>query len=235
MEVVKTKDLAFSYGDLNLFKNVNIDIKSGDYAIIMGNNGAGKSTILKLILGKLKPNLGSIFVLKKVESLLKDTRVSYVSQFLKSEFPIEVKEFMELGMYSRIKREKLSKNIVLDEIKKYLNLIDGEALLRKSLADLSGGEKRKVYLANALIKKPDLLILDEPTSNLDEISRDKFHKIVKMVNRDNNLTILAISHDVRSIIDDANKFYCLENGSLIELSKSSLKEELSHMHKHGGN
>lgn len=56
-----------------------------------------------------------------------------------------------------------------------------------------------------------------------------------MVNRDNNLTILAISHDVRSIIDDANKFYCLENGSLIELSKSSLKEELSHMHKHGGN
>ena len=122
MEVVKTKDLAFSYGDLNLFKNVNIDIKSGDYAIIMGNNGAGKSTILKLILGKLKPNLGSIFVFeKKVESFLKDTRVSYVSQFLKSEFPIEVKEFMELGMYSRIKREKLSKNIVLDEIKKYCN------------------------------------------------------------------------------------------------------------------
>lgn len=145
MEVVKTKDLAFSYGDLNLFKNVNIDIKSGDYAIIMGNNGAGKSTILKLILGKLKPNLGSIFVFeKKVESLLKDTRVSYVSQFLKSEFPIEVKEFMELGMYSRIKREKLSKNIVLDEIKKYLNLIDGEALLRKSLADLSGGEKKSL-------------------------------------------------------------------------------------------
>lgn len=88
MEVVKTKDLAFSYGDLNLFKNVNIDIKSGDYAIIMGNNGAGKSTILKLILGKLKPNLGSIFVFeKKVESLLKDTRVSYVSQFLKVSFP----------------------------------------------------------------------------------------------------------------------------------------------------
>lgn len=77
---------------------------------------------------------------------MKDTRVSYVSQFLKSEFPIEVKEFMELGMYSRIKREKLSKNIVLDEIKKYLNLIDGEALLRKSLADLSGGEKEKFIL-----------------------------------------------------------------------------------------
>jgi zinc transport system ATP-binding protein len=188
------RDVSFTYNRGPVLHGVNLCIKKGDFAAIVGPNGGGKTTLLKLFLGLLKPDTGTVEVLgtSPGKSRLK---VGYMPQHatLDMHFPVTVMDVVLMGRlgsnfwgwYSSDDRKRAEKAL------KEVNL--GE-YTRNHFSQLSGGQKQRVLIARALCSDPELLLLDEPTSNIDEESEQALFSILKELNT--RMTILIVSHDI---------------------------------------
>ncbi len=193
-EVAVLEDVSFSYGQRDVLKDVNLTIPKGEFATIVGPNGGGKTTLLKLLLGLLKPCKGriKIFGRSPEKSRLK---MGYMPQYshLDVQFPVTVMDVVLMGRlgrrflggYSRDDRDAAAR--ALEEVR----LIDERSTHFNAL---SGGQKQRVLIARALCSDPELLLLDEPTSNIDQESEENFFQILDDLN--NRMTILLVSHDI---------------------------------------
>lgn len=184
--------LSFSYGKETLFSNLSLLIKKGDFVAVVGPNGSGKSTLMKLLLGEIMPSKGSISVLGKL---------AYMPQYSKIEaqFPATLEELFSLELNS--KNKTLFKTLV-----KKLHL---SHKLHSQFSSLSGGQKQKTLIILALLRQPEILILDEPTIGVDQKSQEEFHQLLKELNLELSMTILLVSHDIQMISTVANKLLCL--------------------------
>jgi zinc transport system ATP-binding protein len=206
--VIEVKDVSFSYGAGLVLKDINLNIHKGDYIGIVGPNGGGKTTLIKLILNLLELKTGYIHV--------NSLNVSYVGQKasnIDSKFPITVGEVVNLGtdMASAI---KAMEDVGITDLK------------NKMIGALSGGQLQKVFIALALAQKPEILFLDEPTSGIDQASQEDFYKLLKKLNQDMGITLVIISHDVDIITKEATEIAAI-NQSVIFYGKASefVKEE----------
>lgn len=234
--IIEVDNLSFGYNGESILKNINFTIRPGDFVSLIGSNGAGKSTLIKLILGELSPKKGSIRVLDINPKDYKEWhRVGYVPQKgieSISNFPASAEEIVQANLFSQIgllrfarKEHKLKTNNALDLV--------GMAKYSKELVgNLSGGQQQRVLLARALVNDPEILILDEPTTGVDDTTVESFYHLIKDFNEKSGITIFIVTHD----IDRASKFvtrtFCLEKGSLVELTKEEVLHELNHKHKH---
>ncbi len=210
---IEIKNLEFSYDSEKVFTNISLSIENGDFVAIVGPNGAGKSTLIKLILGLLTPNSGEIKILNTNFSKLENKNlIAYVPQIMSFEknFPISVKELLEL------------KGSIDKKITSSLEITD---LLEKQFIHLSGGQKQRVLIAFALMSKPRLLILDEPTIGIDPKSQKNFYDLLKKINEDEKITILLVTHDVGIIPSVAKKVLCI-NHNICCMGHSKNAEEL---------
>ena len=189
--VIEIKNLSFSYGAEQILTNVNCKIDVGGYVGIVGHNGSGKSTLLKLILGILKPNKGKVYLFGKDNShSIEWSKIGYVFQkagISISHVPITVEEV--------VKMEKVSDQAV-DET---LASVDMVKFKHKLLRELSGGQQQRIFIARALVKKPQLLILDEPTVGVDVKTQETFYELLSRLNIEQNITLLLVSHDLHTI------------------------------------
>jgi len=189
--IVEIKDLSFSYGDEEILTNVNCRINAGSYVGIVGHNGSGKSTLLKLILGIIKPDKGKIYLFGKNNAdLIEWNKIGYVSQkagITTSHIPITVQEV--------IKMEKVTDKAVDDA----LSSVDMLKFKYRLLRELSGGQQQRIFIARALVKKPQLLILDEPTVGVDVKTQEKFYNLLDRLNKQKAITLLLVSHDLHTI------------------------------------
>jgi zinc transport system ATP-binding protein len=176
-----------------LLDNINFEIKKGDFITLIGPNGAGKSSLIKVILGLIKPNSG---VIKKAKKLI----LSYTPQkFTPNEFiPINVADFLRLNQ--TCDAEYLLKNAQLTGIEK---------LLSNALTRLSGGEMQRVLLTRALLAKPDLLILDEPTQGLDIDGQMQFYQLIQDIHQTKKCAVLMVSHDLHRVMKQSSQVLCL--------------------------
>ena len=203
MKILKLKNASFGYDNKPVIKNINFEIDEGDYLCIIGENGAGKSTLIKGILGLLKPIKGSI----KLNETLKQEEIGYLPQMSTSmkNFPASVYEVVlsgslnSRGMLPGYTKE--NKKLADSNIKKLKinNLKD------RSFMELSGGQQRRVLLARALCAMKKILVLDEPTSSLDPKATKEFYKIISELNREEKITIIMVSHDMRNAIKYGEK------------------------------
>ena len=193
MNLIELKNLSLGYENITVLKDINMTIDENDFICIVGPNGAGKSTLVKGILGLIKPKKGKV-----IYNNLKQNFIGYMPQETKidSNFPASVYEIVLSGTLNRLglrsfytKREK---TIALNNLK----LLGIESLKNKNFCDLSGGQRQKVLLARSLCATSKLLILDEPSNNLDSKSKKDLYKTIIDLNKNHGITVIMITHDL---------------------------------------
>lgn len=211
--MITIKDLCFSYTNKPpyLLDNINLNIPCGAYISVIGENGSCKTTLIKLILGLLKPTSGSINI--------SANSIGYVPQKLdsfNSQFPITVKEVLECHKKTLGK----NKNIDITAALKSVNLYDYK---NKLLGNLSGGQQQRVLIARALMGNPDVIILDEPSTGVDESNQKEIYSVVSQINKEDKKTILSIEHNVHIALKYSTHILKVHNGNVKLYTASEYK------------
>ena len=214
-KIIEVKDLSFKYDRDYIFENLNPDIYEGDLVGIIGANGAGKSTLIKLILGQLRPTNGSVRIYGEDPQLAKClSSVGYVPQVGRArgmDFPARVSEIVMMNMYQEIGLFRFVKKHHKEAVRRALEMVGMEDFENRRFSDLSGGQQQRVVIAKAIVNKPKILIMDEPTTGIDKKSEIVLYDLLKMLQEKENLTIVMISHDIEKIKKCSNKIVELES------------------------
>lgn len=208
--LVEIKNLSFRYtGSVKALSQINLTIERADYLGIIGPNGGGKTTLLKLILGLLPSDRGTIKLFgQNIQNFHEWPRVGYVSQKaanFDSLFPATVEEIVLMGRYAR---RGLFKPLTLDDHHRVTGALKQVNLLGQKkcrIGDLSGGQQQRVFLARALASEPEIIMLDEPTTGVDQETQDQFYHLLKDLNQRLQLTLILISHDLTRVGREATR------------------------------
>lgn len=203
---IRFGDVSFSYGTIPVLESASFHIHSGEFAALVGRNGAGKTTVLKLILGLLRPDGGRIEVLGKTPAAARPA-VGYVPQAASfdSAFPISVSEVVRMGRLKGASRRYDSGD--REKVAQALALADVADLAERPYSALSGGQRRRVLVARALAAEPELLILDEPTANMDTESEKRL--FAALADLKGKTTILIVTHDSGFVSALTDAVYCV--------------------------
>lgn len=222
-ELIRLKKLTVRYGATVALRSVDLSLRAGDCLGIIGANGAGKTTLLRVLLGLQPPSEGSVIMAKPAP------RVGYVPQKLGFDmhFPLTVQEFLAINHPGRsswfggVPRSKLA------AIEQALDQVGAEDLPRQQLGTLSGGQLQRVLVAAALLQKPQLLILDEPSTGIDHRGAEELQELLRTLRSQSGLTLVFVSHDLHLISGLAETVACI-NGTLCGLGRTEeiLQEHL---------
>ena len=209
MSIIKIKDLSFGYFSTNdAIKNINIEINQGDFLCIVGENGSGKCTLMKCILGLNKVEKGKIEVTERIGYLPQTTEIQ-------NNFPATIEEIVLSGtiadnirriFYSKQDKQKARK--VMED----LNLYD---IRKKCFYELSGGQRQRVLIARALCSTDKVILLDEPVNGLDPKIVTQIYELLEKLNKENQITIIMVSHDIERALKYATRVIELENGKIV--------------------
>lgn len=196
-KLIEITRVSAAYGQQIVLRNVSLDVYENDFLGIIGPNGGGKTTLLKLILGLLNPVSGKITYCK--DGLRK--RLGYLPQInrIDKNFPIIVSEVVASGL-SEVRKNH-------DRVEEILYAMGLTEIADKAVGQLSGGQLQRVLLARAMVNKPELLILDEPSSYVDKRFESKFYEILAEINQ--NTAIILVSHDIGTVISLVKNIACV--------------------------
>lgn len=204
--ILEAHDLWKDFSEKQVLNNLSFKLKRGTFLSIVGENGVGKTTLIKIILGQLKPTKGTIEFFPNRKAV----KIGYVPQFrnIGDEYPLSVKNFVSLN-FNGYKLPWLSRHekARLKQILQQTNLTKIE---NEPLGQTSGGEKQRAYLAQALINQPDLLILDESTASLDPIAKENLLELVKNLNQKTGVTVISVTHDIPLTKQFSDEFLLLK-------------------------
>ncbi len=208
MEAVVVKDVSFGYDAHPVLTDVTLTIDDGDFVSVVGPNGGGKTTLIKLMLGLLRPQTGTIQVLGGVPEKAR-TRVGYVPQYFQfdTRFPVRVIDVVLMG--------RLDRHPLWGHYRRIDREAAFDALAHVGLHDkrddpfnsLSGGQRQRALIARALASQPKLFFLDEPTSNVDPAVQDELYALLCDLNK--RLTILVVSHDIGFVSSFVKRVVCV--------------------------
>lgn len=213
--VLSVNKVEFSYGSVPVLCDVNFEVKRGDFISILGVNGSGKSTLMKCINRILRFKEGMIFVedrdLKQMKSIEIAQKIGYVPQTSENGF-VTVFDAVLLGRKPYIKWDVSQTDIELTE--EILKIMGLEEYSLRYINELSGGELQKVVIARALVQEPQILLLDEPTSDLDLKNQLEVMKILKEVSSTKNIASVVVMHDINLALRYSDKFIILKDGQV---------------------
>ncbi len=220
--VFRLQDVCFSYGKEEVLHNIGLEINPGSYVGIVGPNGGGKTTILKIMLGLLKPSKGRVELFGKPLKKFKDwEKIGYVPQKVTNfdiSFPATVEEVVSMGLFAK---KGLLHNLATSDYQQThsaLEKVDMHNYCKRLIGDLSGGQQQRVFIARALASNPEVIILDEPTAGVDEAAQIEFYQLLRTLNRDHDLTLILVSHDSEMIEREARELFRV-NKVLTKVSK----------------
>ena len=199
--IITAKNLSITYNDRIVWQNANFIIEKGKFIGILGPNGAGKTTLFRLLLGLIKPTSGELKVLGK-ESERGNPRIGYVPQrhHVDNDMNIEALEIVRIGLTGNKWGMSLDPEKEREMALESLKIVGAEELAHRPLGKLSGGELQRVFLAEALVAKPDLLLLDEPLANLDIRRETNLIQLINKVVKSEGVTALLIAHNINPLL-----------------------------------
>lgn len=208
MTLIETHDLTICYGRVPVLEHVDFSISKGEIVTLIGPNGSGKSTLVRALLGAIKPKQGKV---RKRANL----RIGYVPQKLAidSTMPLTVERFLSLP-----KRHPLA------EITQMTDHVGAKGLLSRQMISLSGGQFQRILLARALLMKPDILILDEPTLGLDQPGVASFYRLIEDIRQELGCAVLMVSHDLHVVMSASDRVICLNGHVCCEGSPQVVRE-----------
>lgn len=208
--LVETKNLSKVYGDKVAVNGLNLEIEAGSFTAILGPNGAGKSTTIQMLIGLLQPTSGQI-------TYAEQTKLGVVFQNSVLDANLTVVENLQI-------RAKQYKQVKAGKIEQLIEQLGLASFAKQRYGTLSGGQKRRVDIARALLNSPDLLFLDEPTTGLDIQTRESIWKLLKDLQQKENMTVVLTTHYLNEA-DDADKIYIVDHGQVIaQGSADKIKE-----------
>jgi iron complex transport system ATP-binding protein len=218
--LLKVENLFGGYHEVPVIKGISLEIQKGDFIGIIGPNGSGKTTLLRLVSRVLAPQKGNIYLERKDISAmgLKEfcQEVAFVAQDTAINFSFSVLEIALMGRIPHLKRLQLETKHDLDIVERSLSMTDVWHLKAKKVDELSSGERQRVVIAKALAQEPVLLYLDEPTSHLDIGHQIQVLDLLKKLNRQNNLTIAMVLHDLNLASEYCNRIVLLNEGHVFK-------------------
>ena len=227
--VIAISEICFGWGQERVIDELSLVLEEGDFMGLLGPNGGGKTTLIKLILGILKPTCGKITLFGKPQEEFRDWHlIGYVPQNATNfdrEFPVTVREVVAMGRAGNGGMAGRDERRIIDDALEKVGILD---LAQRRIGHLSGGQQQRAFIARALANQPRLLILDEPTAGVDVDSIERFYDMLNGLNRE-GITILLVSHDIGTLTKNANRIACIA-GSLFyhcpskELTDERLKE-----------
>lgn len=213
--MINIKNLCFAYvKGTKLLEDINLIIPKGAYLSVVGENGSCKSTLIKLILQLLKPDSGSVE--------LNCNRVSYVPQRLDNfnpDFPLTVKELLA----AHCKTLKIRDTNAIDNSLNHVGMIEFKNSL---IGNLSGGQQQKIFIARALIGNPDLIILDEPSTGIDEKSQQEIYPLLQELNKSYNKTIISVEHNTKIALKYSTHILKVDSGKVKLFTKDEYNNYL---------
>lgn len=226
--LIDIKDISFDYEQTKALDHISLKVEEGDFLAILGPNGSGKSTLLKIMLGLIKPTKGSIDLFGQDAKNFKHREwIGYVSQksnSFNSGFPATVEEVVAGGLAKKSGLfRRLPKNYK-QSVKEALEAVGMESFIDRSVSELSGGQQQRVFIARALVAKPKVLILDEPTVGIDHQNVQSFYNMLASLNRDKNITLVLVTHDVDTVTDKITHVACLNQTIHFHGYKNQLEE-----------
>lgn len=229
MAFLTLDNVSFRYNAKNNYtkaalENINLIINKGDFLAIMGPNGSGKTTFIKLIAGLLKPSSGEVRFqdknLKKIPSQVLAKKIAYVPQFSGSVFPYSIYEIAAMGRNPYLSSwgfESPEDKYIIEENLRLVGLYD---IKNKGINEISGGEAQRAFIARALAQEPELILLDEPNAHLDVKHQISIFNLLRKLNIEKQLTVAAISHDF-----NLASYYC-KTAAILNYGKMETSGEI---------
>lgn len=222
--LIAVQHLGIAFPNNRVFKDLNFEIQRGDFLTVIGENGVGKTTLIRSLLGMVKPVAGQI----KYYPDRKAIKIGYVPQFrnLDQEYPLTIEDFVGLNLkgwrpwLSKAEHRQVDAAMAVTDVKK---------IRSRPLGMASGGEKQRAYLAQAIVEAPQLLILDESTASLDNEMKYELLELVKNLNQTNGITVFFVTHDLPLAKQYAKHYLALKPGkqqfgNVADVSIDDLKE-----------
>jgi zinc transport system ATP-binding protein len=216
MTVIEAHGLCVRYGHESALEGVELEVPAGDFLAVVGPNGSGKTTLVRAILGLVPAHSGTVLLHGlPPERATRAHPVGYLPQalsFADSRFPATVREVVGSGLVGRRMPQSNGKAAPSPEreVERVLDLLKIRSLAARRVGTLSGGQQQRTHLARALVTRPRILVLDEPTGALDPESRDCFFETLAGVNKEGGVTIVMVSHDVASVARAARTILYLD-------------------------
>ncbi len=248
LPIFDVKNLNFSVRDQNILSNISLEIYSAEYIAIIGPNGGGKTTLIRVLLGLDKPTGGEVKIFgKSVKDFKEWHKIGYVPQratLVDANFPGTVEDVVKMGRTSQRGFFSTESTEDRESVADAMRKMDVYELKDKMIGTLSGGQRQRVMCARALASKPEILILDEPNTGVDMASQKRFYALLKHLNTQEKITIVFITHDIGVIADDIARLFTINQKAIIcnnpkeaisceEMSELyGIEAHLLHNHKH---
>jgi zinc transport system ATP-binding protein len=208
--MIKIEHLKKEYANVTPLKDVSVEIHEGDVISVIGPSGTGKSTLMRAMLGLVRPARGSIIY---GDGLTRE-RIGYLPQqtAAQRDFPASVEEVVLSGCVNRMGRRFFYNRSDREKAEANMMLLDVTQLRRKSYRTLSGGQQQRTLLARALCATDAILLLDEPVTGLDPTAASEFYDVIRDLNRKHGVAVVMVSHDLGGAMRDANKVLVMNRG-----------------------
>ena len=219
-KVIIIKDLHKSFGDLNVLNSVNLEVYKGENVAVLGRSGTGKSVLIKIIAGLLKPDSGTVMVLGKevakiTEKDLRTLRLKIGFSFQNSALYDSMTVYENIAFPLRGNTEKLTPKEIKIKVEEVLDAVGLIQTINQMPSELSGGQRKRIGIARTLILKPELMLYDEPTSGLDPITCIEINNLIKEVQERYNTSAIIITHDLTCAKTTANRVALLIDGNFL--------------------
>lgn len=237
--MIKFEHLSVCYSKYYALEDINLEISDNSFIAILGPNGGGKTTFLKIILGLIKPSAGKVLIKGKKTSELNKNIIGYVPQIktLDRSFPALSIELVVSGIRGNwpAKISKLEKEQAIEALKQ----VGAEHLAFRSLNKLSGGELQRIFFARSFVRNPEILLLDEPATGIDVVGESDIYNIIGDYEAKTDTTIIMVTHDWEAAYHHANKVLLLNRSQIcfnepdIAFKEENLRKAFSHIgHSH---